>query len=209
MTSESYDEVYEASYIKDSNALKINEYNVYPELNPDKQDMRNNHKSDQAHDALEDGNLSKDGDMPLEVENKESRNDLGVKEIVNEPRNENYVDHGDYAYMDLEGENKHEKNAYHNEELNPDMSIDYYYNPYDRVTISPKHLDNAKCHIGSENKTSTESSYECLIETDTMIEKTRVQRTLSSMKEPLKQGSDDPKRGGKVGSDVKRVKEQK
>ena len=38
---------------------------------------------------------------------------------------------------------------------------------------------------------------------DTMIKKTRVQRTPSSMKEALKQGSDDPKRGGKVGSDVR------
>ena len=70
-------------------------------------------------------------------------------------------------------------------------------NSDDRVTVSPKHLDNAKCHIGSENKTSTESSYECLIETDTVIEKTRAQRTLSSMEEVLQQGSDDPRRGGR------------
>ena len=105
--------------------------------------------------------------------------------------------------MALEGENKHERNAYRDEEPNPDMSIDYYYNSDDRVTVFPKHLDNAKCHIGSDNKTSTEPSYECLIKTDTMIEKTRVQMTLSSMKEALKQRSDDPKRGGKVGSDVR------
>ena len=132
MTSENYDEVYE------------------------------------AHNALEDGNHSKDGDMPLEGKNKESRNGLGLKQIVNEPRNENHVDYGDYAYMALEGENKQEKNACCDDEPNPDMSIDYYYNSDDRVTISPKHLDIAKCHIGSDNKTSTESSYECLIEIDTI-----------------------------------------
>ena len=83
------------------------------------------------------------------------------------------------------------------------MSLDYYYNSNDRVTISSKHIDNAKSHIDSENNTNTELSYECLIETDTMSGKTRVQRTLSNMKETLKQRSDDPKRGGKMGTDVK------
>ena len=155
-----------------------------------------------AHDALEDGNHNKYGDRPLEGKNKESKNDLGIKTGI-EPGNENHVNHGAYAYMDLEGENKHEKNAYHNEEPNPDMSLDYYYNSKDRVTISSKHIDNAKSHVDSENSTSTELSYECLIETDTMNGKTRVQRTLSNMKETLKQRSDDPKRGGKMGTDVK------
>ena len=83
------------------------------------------------------------------------------------------------------------------------MSIDYHYNSNNRVTIPSKHLDNAKSHIDLENKTNTELSYECLIKTDTMSEKTRIQTTLSSRKEASKERSDDPKRGGKVGSDVK------
>ena len=81
------------------------------------------------------------------------------------------------------------------------MSIDYYYNSNDRVTISPKHLDNAKSHIDLENKTSKELSYECLIKTDKMSEKTGVQRTLSSRKEALKERFDYPKKGWKIGLD--------
>ena len=62
----------------------------------------------EAHDALEDGNHNKYGDMPLEGKNKESQNDLGIETGI-EPRNENHVDHGDYAYTDIEGENEHVK----------------------------------------------------------------------------------------------------
>ena len=36
-----------------------------------------------------------------------------------------------------------------------------------------------------------------------MSEKTRIQTTVSSRKEASKERSDNPKRGGKVGSDVK------
>ena len=72
------------------------------------------------------------------------------------------------------------------------MSIDYYYNSIDRVTISPKHLDKAKSHIDLENKTNAELSYECLIKTDKMSENAGVQWALSSRKEASKERSDDP-----------------
>ena len=113
------------------------------------------------------------------------------------------VGYDDYANMALKVETTHERNAYLNEEPNLDMSIISYYSSDDRITVPFKNLDDADYFIGSNNKTSAESTYECLIETDTVIEKTRAQRTLSSMIEVLKQGSDDQRRGRRVGSDVR------
>ena len=113
------------------------------------------------------------------------------------------VGYDDYANMALKVETTHERNAYLNEEPNLDMSIISYYSSDDRITVPFKNLDDADYFIGSNNKTSAESTYECLIETDTVIEKTRAQRTLSSMKEVLKQRSDDQRRGRRVGSDVR------
>ena len=105
--------------------------------------------------------------------------------------------------MALEVETMHERNAYLDEEPNLDMSIISYYSSDDRITVPFKNLDDADYFIGSDNKTSAESTYECSIETDTVIKKTKAQRALSSMEEVLQQESDDPRRGGRVGSDAR------
>ena len=59
------------------------------------------------HDALDDENHNKHGDIPSEGDNKESQNDLGT-EIGTELRNGNHVDRGDYAYTNIEVESTKE-----------------------------------------------------------------------------------------------------
>ena len=109
-----------------------------------------------------------------------------IRRINNRPGNKSYISYDDYTNMTLEAGTMNDTNAHLDEEPSLDvrnMSITPDYSSNDRITMPHKYPDNANRSIVSDNRTSTESVPECLI--DTMIEKTKTQRSLFSMEEAL------------------------
>ena len=71
-----------------------------------------------------------------------------------------------------------------------------------RITDPIEYLDDATYFVISDNNIDTSLASECF-DTDMLIKKAKMQRTLSSANETPQQRSDDPRRGGRVGFDVR------
>ena len=72
----------------------------------------------------------------------------------------------------------------------------------DTITAPNEYQDDANYFGTSDNRITTDPASECLIDANILINKSKVQRTLSSTNKIIQRRSDDPRRGGRVRSDV-------
>ena len=159
-----------------------------------------------ANNVLENGNHDEHVDMTPEIQNRQIIHESKPRRVYNKLKNESHIIHDEYADMTSEVQTKNDTKADFDEkvsELNINSMNTVSNNSSNDRTADPnEYLDDVNYFVISDNRIDTSPASECFIDTDMLIKKTKMQRTLFSANETPQQRSDDPRRGGRVGSDV-------